>query len=249
MRFIFKLIAVCFIIATSKLLAQHIHVTYKHVRSPIASITEDLYVDIKGKRTLSVQDSIATWADGDKMGSRTLPQKFYYISTLGEDKNRVFNYTTPIDKENFLIFDDVPKINWNIIPTQTKKVAGYLCTKATTVFRGAHITAYFAKELPYSAGPFKFFGLPGLILEVAEDNMPYNIWKATKVETAKDFGIKYTPHLKYRKIILPEWVALYDEARLSRRRKARMDVGANLKDVEKKTPRMSLEKIYEWENP
>ena len=79
--------------------------------------------------------------------------------------------------------------------------------------------------------------------------MPYNIWKATKVETAKDFGIKYTPHLKYRKIILPEWVALYDEARLSRRRKARMDVGANLKDVEKKTPRMSLEKIYEWENP
>jgi GLPGLI family protein len=43
---------------------------------------------------------------------------------------------------------------------KNKKILGYDCIKATANFRGSEVTAYFTKELPYSAGPFKFFGLP-----------------------------------------------------------------------------------------
>jgi GLPGLI family protein len=63
---------------------------------------------------------------------------------------------------------------------KNKKILGYDCIKATANFRGSEVTAYFTKELPYSAGPFKFFGLPGVILDIREDNKNFNIWKAEK---------------------------------------------------------------------
>ena len=47
-------------------------------------------------------------------------------------------------------------LNGVIDESSKKKVLGYDCIKATTVFRGSKITAYFTRSIPYSIGPFKF---------------------------------------------------------------------------------------------
>lgn len=60
-----------------------------------------------------------------------------------------------------------PDFNWQL-SDETKTVCGTLCHKATCSFRGRDWTVWYS-DIPVSEGPWKFGGLPGLILE-AEDS-------------------------------------------------------------------------------
>lgn len=62
----------------------------------------------------------------------------------------------------------LPKITWQISEEQ-KMLGKFLCQKAETKFRGRNYSAWFTTEIPVSDGPWKFYGLPGLILEVSDD--------------------------------------------------------------------------------
>lgn len=57
--------------------------------------------------------------------------------------------------------------NWTV-SNQYDKILGYNCRKATTSFRGRDYTAWFSTDIPINVGPWKFSGLPGLILKVAD---------------------------------------------------------------------------------
>jgi len=56
---------------------------------------------------------------------------------------------------------------WTITPT-TGTVAGYACQRATAAFAGRVWEAWFTREVPRSDGPYKFSGLPGLIVKVGD---------------------------------------------------------------------------------
>ncbi len=52
------------------------------------------------------------------------------------------------------------------IGDSTKTVLGYECIQADTDYHGRHWTAWFTPDIPIQDGPWKFHGLPGLILDV-----------------------------------------------------------------------------------
>lgn len=52
---------------------------------------------------------------------------------------------------------------------ERKSILGYTCRKATCTYNNLHITAWYANQIKISDGPLKFWGLPGLILEVEVD--------------------------------------------------------------------------------
>ncbi|MFL0162266.1 GLPGLI family protein [Aquirufa salirivi] len=56
-------------------------------------------------------------------------------------------------------------VKWEI-QNEKKQILGYTCQKAISNFRGRRYVAHFSSKLPISDGPFKYFNLPGLILEV-----------------------------------------------------------------------------------
>ncbi|MGQ2982487.1 GLPGLI family protein [Flavobacterium sp.] len=89
-----------------------------------------------------------------------------------------------------LIKDDTYQIDWEINENQ-KKILGYLAQEAVGKFRGRTYKVYFTTELPYSNGPFKFDGLPGLILEVISDDNTVSI-KAKEVKrTAEEIAFPF----------------------------------------------------------
>ena len=55
-------------------------------------------------------------------------------------------------------------------------VCGYPCHKAITTFRGRTWMVWYTLDLPYSDGPWKFCGLPGLVLYAydSEDKFRFN---------------------------------------------------------------------------
>jgi GLPGLI family protein len=65
-----------------------------------------------------------------------------------------------------IVTDTLGTINWEIKADGAKEIGGFACEKAVATFRGRTYEAWFAPDLPVSSGPFKFFGLPGLILEI-----------------------------------------------------------------------------------
>jgi len=70
-----------------------------------------------------------------------------------------------LDKYNAQYSESIPVQNW-AISNETLTVAGYSCQKATCRFRGREYTAWFTTDIPINNGPWKFGGLPGLILKV-----------------------------------------------------------------------------------
>jgi len=58
---------------------------------------------------------------------------------------------------------------WEIIE-ETDTIMGYLCQKAKINYSGRNYTAWFAKDIAVNDGPWKFWGLPGLILKCSDDD-------------------------------------------------------------------------------
>ncbi|MDI9365121.1 MAG: GLPGLI family protein [Flavobacterium sp.] len=71
--------------------------------------------------------------------------------------------------QKYLIESELPTIKW-VITAETKNIQNYTCQKATTIFKGRNFVAWFCADLPYSNGPWKLGGLPGLILEAYDPN-------------------------------------------------------------------------------
>ena len=57
--------------------------------------------------------------------------------------------------------------DWQLLEGDST-VCGYPCHKAQTTFRGRTWTAWYTLDLPYSDGPWKLCGLPGLILHACD---------------------------------------------------------------------------------
>lgn len=73
--------------------------------------------------------------------------------------------------KTYVITDSLRGFTWKI-GNQVKEVAGHFCTKAETEdpVKKQKITAWFAQDIPVSAGPEQYSGLPGLILELDLDD-------------------------------------------------------------------------------
>lgn len=71
--------------------------------------------------------------------------------------------------------DNWIKIDWEIT-NDTLTISKFKCRKAVGDFRGRKYIVWFSEEIPLPYGPWKLFGLPGLIIE-AEDSE--KMFKAT----------------------------------------------------------------------
>lgn len=65
------------------------------------------------------------------------------------------------------------EIQWQI-ENETKVIDNQVCYKATAKKYGRNWIAYFSKEYPFSYGPYKFNGLPGLVFEIYDDKDEYH---------------------------------------------------------------------------
>ena len=80
---------------------------------------------------------------------------------------------TNIGNDTYKVSEDRP-INWKI-STEKKKIGEFQTQKATTHFAGRNWIAWFTADVPIQDGPYKFSGLPGLIVEIADEKNSHKI--------------------------------------------------------------------------
>ncbi|ASK31033.1 hypothetical protein CEY12_13360 [Chryseobacterium sp. T16E-39] len=73
--------------------------------------------------------------------------------------------------------------NWKLTD-EKKKLKNISVQKATTNWGGRTWIAWFTSDIPFQEGPFKFHGLPGLIVEVydTKNNYRFELVRSTKVD-------------------------------------------------------------------
>jgi len=82
--------------------------------------------------------------------------------------HRIMEGRVPI----YLYDEPLDLMDWQM-SFETKEILGYPCFKAECDFRGRHWTAWFTMQIPVQDGPWKFCGLPGLILQMEESRGHY----------------------------------------------------------------------------
>ena len=115
---------------------------------------------------------------GGKMDEMPRKDGSYYITKSFPDKKLRYFDSVGLDK---FVYEESPD-KWNCtIMDSTKEILVYECVEATTNFHGRKWTVWFAPEIPVQNGPWKFDGLPGLILEAVSEGGQYR-FEATGIQ-------------------------------------------------------------------
>ncbi len=143
-----------------------------------------------------------------------------------------------------VVIEESGSINWNITG-DTKSIGTFKVLEATTTFRGRNYTAWFAPEIPISDGPWKFHGLPGLILEVTDEELgvqflfssikiPYELKNEIKKPSDGKL-ISLSEYVEYQNSFSEEFIKLV---------KAKLPRDANISNISVKETVKSIERAY-----
>ncbi len=132
-------------------------VTVLHFSGKVAFYEEDITVhEAQPKRLQRLLNSA-------NRGNPPEPKlkKVYYDFGKNEKIEQVEFMT-----RDFLVKSGIEKQDWKI-SDKKKNVLKYICLGAVKQKGNSTITAWFASDIPISTGPAEYYGLPGLILEIA----------------------------------------------------------------------------------
>ena len=89
----------------------------------------------------------------------------YTIAKIYTNGN--IDFRTRIGMDAFRVAEE-RKMTWKILPDK-QKIGNWETQKATTEFAGRKWTAWFCSDIPIQDGPYKFSGLPGLVVKLEDD--------------------------------------------------------------------------------
>jgi GLPGLI family protein len=141
---------------------------------------------IKELFSLQISDKRAFFISEDKLKFDSA-----FIAKFNQDKSHIDLSNMP-SRSNFLIVQtntdsqfyepigmallsyDSPVINnWKLL-NETKVINSIICKKAEVRYKGRDWTAWYATNIPFPYGPYKFSGLPGLIVKITDKTGDYD---------------------------------------------------------------------------
>lgn len=158
-------------------------VKYKQVQINDTLSSVQLAENLKNPAYLLFNENEAVYM----YASRKIPDTKIKFDNLGKIIYKDIKNKVMITRDNYLLTeiakkaiiyveetnDKFPKFNWSMT-TESKKIGSFTCYKATCYFRGRHWEAWYCPDIPVKMGPWKFYGLPGLILEVYDKDKKIN---------------------------------------------------------------------------
>ncbi|AZA72621.1 GLPGLI family protein [Chryseobacterium indoltheticum] len=146
--------------------------------------TENAYLDISAEKSMFYsenrikRDSVmqANRQSGGARGFNReqmdgLRTNINYTIEKNKKDQKTF-YKERIGRDQYSYEEDRP-LNWKIL-SETRKIGDYKVQKAETDFGGRKWTAWFTTDLPYQDGPYKFNGLPGLVVKAEDSTGDYS---------------------------------------------------------------------------
>ena len=154
-------------------------IEYNQITSLLTGLTESVYqLEIKKDKSIyfRLKRNFTNKEGNDviKLNKNIVP----FVYNNFTSKKAIYNQ--PVFNKIMFVEDPLPMQVWSL-QSETKKINNINCKKATTSFRGRNYTAWYTEDIPIIGGPWKFNGLPGLILAVSSEDGALSI-EANKIE-------------------------------------------------------------------
>lgn len=205
-----------FLLCASLISAQSYRFVYEYKFKPDAGkkdslVTDYMNLDTDGKKSYY---SNAVKYERD---SAYNADKSYPALLKGRNYDRNLNYTVEKDyaKKNIHFYDKFKNVSlvtmdneapkWKI-ENDFRKINAMNCQKAVAEYKGRTWEAWFSKDFPVNDGPYKFSGLPGLVvmLKDSESDHVFDLIQIKKIKAVTAFipkNNKQITNIEYRKII------------------------------------------------
>lgn len=178
--------------------------------STAAPKTENAYLDISAEKSLFYGEK--------RMKRDSTMRRAFETRNFNFDRNSMEQFRTSI---NYLIeknastktitykdriardqysYDEERPITWKIL-SETVKIGEYETQKAETEFAGRKWFAWFTQEIPFMDGPYKFSGLPGLIVKVedAKGDYSFDLKETKKIEELPSFDFRFGNNINLKR--------------------------------------------------
>jgi GLPGLI family protein len=152
-------------------------------------ITDYMNLDTDGKKSYFYnsakyeRDSTYTASKNykDLLSAKSYDQNLSYIIEKDYSK-KTMNFYDKFKTVNLLVVDNEAS-KWNI-QKEFLKINNINCQKATANYKGRVWEAWFSKDYPVSDGPYKFSGLPGLVVSLkdSENDHVFNLIQIKKIK-------------------------------------------------------------------
>lgn len=181
------------------------------------------------------------------------PQKILVQAKTGDTyfytdfMNKKLISTAYLDQKIYKMNEELVSINWKLIVNDSKIITNFKCLKAIGEFRGRKYIAWYSPDIPINSGPWKFNGLPGLILEIEDIDNKFQ-WVATEIKYPYkgDIPLEIPKSEKYIELSLEEFVQIKEDFLEDRQSRmlSRTPKGVT---VVSSTHERGFELVYEWE--
>lgn len=112
-------------------------------------------------------------------------------------RNKKYHITLPVPFMGRYIYEEpADDMSWQLVPGDTI-ISGYKCQKATLTYRGRSYVAWYTPEVNMPYGPYKFNGLPGLVMRI-RDTQKHHTFTFKGMTKAQPGDMIYTSPQSYR---------------------------------------------------
>nr|WP_314495966.1 GLPGLI family protein [uncultured Chryseobacterium sp.] len=141
------------------------------------SLKRDSILD---KSRVTTHNSDGSITLGVKNGTST-PETNFHFTII--QSNETIQYFAPVVMSLLSYKEPVIK-DWKLID-ETKMINTINCKKAEITFKGRNWIAWYSPDIPLPYGPYKFTGLPGLIVKITDDQRDYDFELVKSVSDSK----------------------------------------------------------------
>ncbi|MBD5267474.1 MAG: GLPGLI family protein [Bacteroides sp.] len=206
-------------------------------------MTDSLKMEPNGEKIW--YDMFRAWNRSDRSGEPTYPHMrslWKIVKNRAENSMTVYDYC---DNENYQYTDSISSFDWVITDSVSNK-NGYDCILATCSYRGRQWEVWFSTDLPWHDGPWKFSGLPGLVVSASDTDGMYR-FELTDIhpvsQPVKPWIKK--PKKTTRKRFLEETFEYFkqlDGTAIT----AQFGITTDISPDKPRRPRIGMEKDYNW---
>lgn len=180
--------------------------------------------------------------------SRAAVTKFFTKTIKDRSASKMYN-SVFVPMTDFFYVQELHLFDWKIYP-DTKMIKDYQVQKATTSFAGRDYIAWSTIEVPVSDGPYKFNGVPGLILEIADTKNDYifSFIGLEKLVPALHYKISFNQYIKSTQEDITERLYEYRRDPMMHMQALRPNTSNRIDPVYHKKMVASFTKMLEKEN-
>jgi len=127
------------------------------------------------------QKAIRGGTTGINFRGKSFPKSKFKYAIIQSNKNIQFFENVGM---TLLSYTEPMIYNWKLI-NESKIINSFNCKKAELSYKGRNWTAWYSTEIPLSYGPYKFSGLPGLIIKISDQSGDYDFELVKSVSSNK----------------------------------------------------------------